>query len=90
MQILRAVLRMGPGAVEEECERGVWYPVACSKQLALKQVIQLPKPLWRGVSELVGGEMEAESRRAYGEATKEGGKVRRAARRQMMSFGAPE
>jgi putative transcriptional regulator len=57
----------GPGQLVGECERGVWHPVACSKQLALKQVIQLPKPLWREVSELVGGEMEAESRRAYGE-----------------------
>ena len=41
--------------MKSECERGVWYPVACSKQIALKQVIQLPKPLWREVSELVGG-----------------------------------
>lgn len=63
----------GPGQLVGECERGVWYPVACSKQLALKQVIQLPKPLWREVSELVGGEMEAESRRAYGEETEKEG-----------------
>ena len=28
----------GPGQLERECARGVWYPVACSKQLALKQV----------------------------------------------------
>ena len=27
----------GPGQLESECARGVWYPVACSKQLALKQ-----------------------------------------------------
>ena len=61
----------GPGQLQSECERGVWYPVACSKQIALKQVIQLPKPLWREVSELVGGDVGYESRKAYGEATKE-------------------
>ena len=61
----------GPGQLKSECERGVWYPVACSKQIALKQVIQLPKPLWREVSELVGGDVGYESRKAYGEATKE-------------------
>jgi len=57
----------GPGQLRGECERGVWTPVAYSKQIALKQVIQLPKPLWREVSELVGGEVGAASRRAYGE-----------------------
>ena len=61
----------GPGQLRSECERGVWYPVACSKQIALKQVIQLPKPLWREVSELVGGNVGYESRKAYGETTKE-------------------
>ena len=72
VQILRAVLRMAQGSMGGVRTR-VWYLVACSKQLALKQVIQLPKPLWREVSELVGGEMEAESRRAYGEETKKEG-----------------
>ena len=61
----------GPGQLRSECERGVWYPVACSKQIALKQVIQLPKPLWREVSELVGGDVGYESRKAYGETTEE-------------------
>jgi putative transcriptional regulator len=45
----------------------VWYPVACSRQLALKQVIQLPKPLWREVMELCGGELRQTSKRSYGE-----------------------
>ena len=45
----------------------MWYPVACSKQLALKQVIQLPKPLWREVLELCGGDLKKASKRAYGE-----------------------
>ena len=56
-----------PGQLESECERGVWYPVACSRQLALKQVIQLPKPLWREVMELCGGELRQTSKRSYGE-----------------------
>jgi hypothetical protein len=54
-----------------ECSRGVWYPVACAKQVVLKQVLQLPKPLWREVSELVGDKVGFESRLAYGEATEE-------------------
>lgn len=62
-----------PGQLESECERGVWYPVACSKQLALKPVIQLPKPLWREVLELCGGHLEEASKRAYGELDEEEG-----------------
>jgi len=45
--------------------------VACAKQVVLKQVLQLPKPLWREVSELVGDKVGFESRLAYGEATEE-------------------
>ena len=56
-----------PGQLKSECERGVWYPVACSKQLALKQVIQLPKPLWREILELCGGELKSAAAKAYGE-----------------------
>ena len=37
------------------------------KQLALKQVIQLPKPLWREILELCGGELKSAAARAYGE-----------------------
>ncbi len=55
----------GPGQLESECERGVWYPVSAAKELSLKQVIQLPKPLWREVSELCGGELADMAARAY-------------------------
>jgi putative transcriptional regulator len=54
-----------PGQLESECERGVWFPVAAAKELSLKQVIQLPKPLWREISELCGGELEERARKAY-------------------------
>ena len=54
-----------PGQLESECERGVWFPVAAAKELSLKQVIQLPKPLWREISELCGGELEEMARKAY-------------------------
>lgn len=54
-----------PGQLEDECSRGVWYPVACSRQLALKPVIALPKPLWREVLELCGGELALKAKRAY-------------------------
>jgi putative transcriptional regulator len=56
-----------PGQLESECERGVWFPVAGAKELALKQVIQLPKPLWREVLELCGGELAEISAKAYRE-----------------------
>ena len=54
-----------PGQLEDECARGVWYPVACSRQIALKPVIALPKPLWREVLELCGGELALKAKRAY-------------------------
>ena len=41
--------------------------LAGGAQLALKQVIQLPKPLWREVMELCGGELRQTSKRSYGE-----------------------
>lgn len=34
-----------------------WQPIACARALALKQCIQLPKPLWHEVMELCGGEL---------------------------------
>lgn len=37
---------------------GKYQPVACARSLALKQCIQLPKPLWHEVLELCGGELE--------------------------------
>lgn len=36
---------------------GKYQPVACSRALALKQCISLPKPLWHEVMEWVGGDM---------------------------------
>lgn len=41
------------------------YCAACAKELVLKPVIQLPKPLWREILELMGGEYAECSRRAY-------------------------
>ena len=34
-----------------------YSPIACARSLALKQCIQLPKPLWHEVCELCGGEL---------------------------------
>lgn len=36
---------------------GKYQPVACARALALKQCIQLPKPLWHEVLELCGGDL---------------------------------
>jgi hypothetical protein len=37
---------------------GKYQPVACARSFALKQCIQLPKPLWNEVLELCGGELK--------------------------------
>jgi len=39
-----------------------YQPVACARSLALKQCIQLPKPLWHEVMEMCGGELREVSR----------------------------
>lgn len=39
-----------------------YQPIACARALALKQCIQLPKPLWHEVMELCGGELREISR----------------------------
>mmetsp|Transcript_51543 Transcript_51543/g.57569 ORF Transcript_51543/g.57569 Transcript_51543/m.57569 type:complete len:470 (+) Transcript_51543:80-1489(+) len=39
-----------------------YQPVACARSLALKQCIQLPKPLWHEVMEMCGGELREFSR----------------------------
>jgi len=39
-----------------------YQPIACARSLALKQCIQLPKPLWHEVMELCGGELREVSR----------------------------
>jgi Uncharacterized ACR, COG1678 len=37
---------------------GKYQPVACARSVALKQCIQLPKPLWHEVLQLCGGELK--------------------------------
>jgi len=39
-----------------------YQPIACARSLALKQCIQLPKPLWHEVMEMCGGELREVSR----------------------------
>uniref|UniRef100_A0A7S3E292 Transcriptional regulator n=1 Tax=Chloropicon laureae TaxID=464258 RepID=A0A7S3E292_9CHLO len=57
-----------PGQLERELEtNSVWIAAACSPEIVLKQVIQLPKPLWREVMELLGGEYALMSKQQYGE-----------------------
>jgi len=57
-----------PGQLESELDTDqVWIAAACSPELVLKQVIQLPKPLWREVLELMGGEYATMSKEQYGE-----------------------
>jgi Uncharacterized ACR, COG1678. len=50
------------GELERELQNCKHQPVACSRALALKQCIQLPKPLWHEVMELCGGELREISR----------------------------
>jgi len=56
-----------PGQLHDEIERGVWYSAACSRDLILQQCLQLPKPLWREVLELMGGRYSLISKATYGE-----------------------
>lgn len=44
------------GQLEREVARGAWIPVAAARPLILKQVLQLPVPLWREVLDLLGDE----------------------------------
>mmetsp|Transcript_18217 Transcript_18217/g.58916 ORF Transcript_18217/g.58916 Transcript_18217/m.58916 type:complete len:338 (+) Transcript_18217:127-1140(+) len=57
----------GPGQLQEECSNGSWFCASTAKDLVLKQCIQLPKPLWREILELMGGDYEEISKRTYGE-----------------------
>jgi len=43
------------------------YCASTAKEVVLKPVIQLPKPLWREVLELMGGEYAEASKKTYGE-----------------------
>jgi putative AlgH/UPF0301 family transcriptional regulator len=47
------------GQAEREVARGAWIPVAAARPLLLKQVLQLPTPLWREVLDLLGDEEAA-------------------------------
>uniref|UniRef100_A0A383VTF1 YqgE/AlgH family protein n=1 Tax=Tetradesmus obliquus TaxID=3088 RepID=A0A383VTF1_TETOB len=42
--------------LQQEIDKGKWYTAAGSRNLCLKQVLQLPEPLWREVLGLMGGE----------------------------------
>jgi putative transcriptional regulator len=56
------------GALERECAKGAWIPVAAARPLILKQVLQLPTPLWRELLDLLGDdEALREVRQAYSE-----------------------
>jgi len=57
----------GPGQLESEAERDVWYVAASAKELVLKPVIKLPKPLYREILELMGGEYSETARKAFSE-----------------------
>jgi len=50
------------GQLEREIYDCKHQSVACARALALKQCIQLPKPLWHEVMELCGGELREISR----------------------------
>jgi len=47
------------------CAGSQWCPIACSRPLALKQCLGLPKPLWHEVLETAGGELADISRIEY-------------------------
>jgi Uncharacterized ACR, COG1678 len=56
--MLEEVLEDGiPSSLDLEVVLGKYQPIACARSLALKQCIQLPKPLWNEVLELCGGEL---------------------------------
>ena len=50
------------GELEAEILSNKYQPIACARALALKQCIQLPKPLWHEVMEMCGGELMEVSR----------------------------
>ncbi|KAA8495648.1 UPF0301 protein [Porphyridium purpureum] len=44
-----------PGQLEREIQDGVWYLAACSPDIITAPCIQLKRPLWRQVLDLMGG-----------------------------------
>ncbi|KAI8463409.1 MAG: hypothetical protein J3K34DRAFT_444077 [Monoraphidium minutum] len=53
-----------PGELEAQIKAGGWITAAASRPLLLKQVLQLPKPLWMEVMELLGGSYAAAAKAA--------------------------
>ena len=47
-----------PGELERDIREGLYRPAACSRGVALKQCLGLPKPLWHEVMEMLGGTSE--------------------------------
>ena len=45
----------GPGELAKDVRDGVYRPAACSRGVALKQCLGLPKPLWHEVMDMLGG-----------------------------------
>jgi len=45
-----------PGQLEQEIEKGWWYPAVCSPELVVRPCIGLPVPLWCQILDLMGGE----------------------------------
>lgn len=45
----------GPGELAQDVRDGVYRPAACSRGVALKQCLGLPKPLWHEVMDMLGG-----------------------------------
>ncbi|GJP62942.1 hypothetical protein CLOP_g20005 [Closterium sp. NIES-67] len=60
-------LEWQPGKLQEEVDAGLWYTAACARSLVLKQCLQLPKPLWREMLELMGGEYAEAARKEFGD-----------------------
>lgn len=48
--------------LQEEVDRGAWWTAAASRPLVLKQVLQLPQPLWKEVLGCMGGSYAAAAR----------------------------
>ncbi len=49
--------RFKKGELDASILSNKYQPIACARSLALKQCIQLPKPLWHEVMEMCGGEL---------------------------------
>ena len=49
--------RYQKGGLDIAIRSNKYQPIACARALALKQCIQLPKPLWHEVMEMCGGEL---------------------------------